>query len=145
MNEAVRPRIAAVATILVVGLTPRCASAPSPAARGVVVVRRTEGYGAAAGPLPSGCRMLASHPSVERTELDLATSDLVGERERAVRAGGNVVVAREEMLVPRRDDDCPAASPITDCPPSEGAWFRVVYQDYACSEDAAGELRRAPR
>lgn len=96
-------------------------------------------------PLPAGCRMVAAHPPDERTELDLATSEFVRERERAAAAGGNVVVAREEMLVPRRDYDCPAASPITDCPPSEGAWLRVAFEDYACSDDAIGELRRPAR
>ena len=121
----------------------RCASAPpSPEAQKVRVVHRREGYGAGNLPLPAGCRLLASHPSVDLTERELALFEFARERERSAASGGNVVLAREEITVPRRDDDCPAASPITDCPPSEGAWFRVTYDDYACSAEAADELSR---
>jgi hypothetical protein len=121
-----------------------CASAPSAAAQGVSVFKKESGYGAKASPLPAGCRMLAAHPGVDQTELDLATTEFRLERERAAAAGANVLIAQEEMIVPRRNYDCPEASPITDCPPSEGAWFRVIYEDYDCSPEALGELRQKP-
>src|SRR5262249_27648729 len=108
------------------------------------VVKSQEGYGAKATPIPAGCKMLAVHPSVDQTELELATTEFRHERERAAATGANVLLSRQEMIVPRRNYDCPEASPITDCPPSEGAWFRVVYEDYACSPDALGELRHKP-
>jgi len=122
-----------------------CATTGSPAANGVMVVRRSEDDGVSPVRLPSGCRLLVAHPAVDRTELDLATTELSRERERAAAAGANVLVAREKAIVPRRDYDCPASSPITDCPPSEGAWFRVEYEDYACPAEALGELRRSRR
>ena len=132
---------AAAATLAIAG---RCASGRSDAAQGVRVFHRREGYGAPTGPLPAGCRQIASHPSVEQTELELAVSEYDKERTRAAAAGGNVVIAKEEVLVPRRNLDCPVALPITDCPPAEGAWFRVVYEDYACSAEAVDELSRPP-
>jgi hypothetical protein len=122
-----------------------CAASLSTAAKGVTVIRRSEGYGASAAPLPSGCRLVGAHAAVDRTELELATTDHSRERERAAAAGANLLIARAEMTIPRRDYDCPAASPITDCPPSEGAWFRVVYEDYACSPEALDELRPPSR
>jgi hypothetical protein len=135
----VRPSLAAAASLLAAAA--RCATTPSPAARGVLVLHAKEGYGAKASPLPAGCRLVGAHPSVDQTERDLAISEFRRERERAASSGANVVLAREEMIVPRRDYDCPASSKITDCPPSEGAWFRVVYEDYACSPDAVDALR----
>ena len=135
------PAAAAAAATLLAG---RCASAQSDPARGVRVVHLREGYGAPTGPLPAGCRQIASHPSVEQTELELAVSEYDKERARTAEAGGNVLIAREEVIVPRRNLDCPVGSPITDCPPAEGAWFRVVYEDYACSAEAVDELSRRP-
>jgi hypothetical protein len=139
---------AGLAALLACATLLGCATAASPAAQAVRVLQK----GAAtpetpAGPLPEGCRLIGANPSVDRTERELATSDFIPERERAAGAGANLVVARSEMLVPRQNYDCPAASPITDCPPSEGAWYRVVYEDYACSPAALDALprRRASR
>ena len=140
---AMRPLAAAAALLSAAAL--HCASAPgSPAAQAVRVLHVDEGGGAIAAPLPDGCRLIAAHPSVQRTERELALSEFESERGRAAAAGANVVLARQEMIVPRQNVDCPVKAPITDCPPSEGAWFRVVYQDYACSADAVAELSRAP-
>jgi len=145
-NRLVFPASVSIAALLGAALlaaTSRCASAPvSPAAQNVRVFHVGEGYGARVVPLPAGCKLLTAHPSVQQTERDLAISEFKSERERAAAAGGNVVFAREEMIVPRQGYDCPARSPITDCPPSEGAWFRVVYEDYTCSADAMTELSR---
>ena len=62
------------------------------------------------------------------------------ERVRAAQAGGNVLLVRSRMIVPRTDYTCPASSPITDCPPLEGSWSQVVFEDYACSGQAIKEL-----
>lgn len=138
------PRLAAAAAaLLITGIG--CASAPaSPAAQAVRVFHVQEGYGAISVPVPGGCRLVAAHPSVQQTERELAISEFKPERERAAAANANVVFARQEMIVPRQNYDCPVKAPITDCPPSEGAWFRVVYEDYACSPEAVAELSRAP-
>ena len=92
--------------------------------------------------MPRGCRLLLAHPPVEMSELRMtgSTDPFHDERIRAAQAGGNVLLVRSRMIVPRMDYNCPAASPITDCPPSEGSWSRVVFEDYACSAEAIKEL-----
>ena len=37
-----------------------------------------------------------------------------------------------------------SASPITDCPPTEGAWYEVVIESYECTPEALRTLN-APR
>jgi hypothetical protein len=93
--------------------------------------------------MPRGCRLLLQHPPVDMSELRMTGSKdpFHAERVRAEQAGGNVLLVRSRMIVPRMDSNCPAASPITDCPPSEGSWHVVVFEDYACSEVAMKELQ----
>ena len=64
------------------------------------------------------------------------------QRERAAAAGANVLLARSRIIASRRDFNCPAASPITDCPPSEGAWFEIVFEDYFCTAEALRDLEK---
>jgi hypothetical protein len=40
--------------------------------------------------------------------------------------------------------ECPGSSPITDCPGSFGAWFRVAIETYACTPDALRKLSKPP-
>ena len=93
-------------------------------------------------PMPEGCRLLFSHPPEFMNELQMTRSKdpFHAERLRVQTAGGNVLLARFRIDVPRQDYDCPAASPITNCPPSEGYWATVVFEDYACSRGAIGSL-----
>ena len=92
--------------------------------------------------MPRGCRLLLQHPPVDMSELRMTGSSdpFHDERVRAAQAGGNVLLVRSRMIVPRMDYNCPAASPITDCPPSEGSWNLVAFEDYACSDEAMKEL-----
>lgn len=92
--------------------------------------------------MPRGCRLVLAHPPVDMSELRMTGSKdpFHAERVRAGQAGGNVLLVRSRMIVPRMDYNCPAASPITDCPPSDGSWSRVVFEDYACSGEAMKEL-----
>jgi len=134
-------RTAAVVLLLVsLPLVAGCASAP-PGKLGVAVF---EGplYGS---PMPDGCRLVLSHPPVDMNELQMTGSKdpFHAERERAAAGGGNVLLVRSELIVSRQDYNCPAASPITNCPPSEGYWARVVFEDYACSREAIGSLQPA--
>jgi hypothetical protein len=92
--------------------------------------------------MPRGCRLLLQHPPVDMSELRMTgpSDPFHDERVRAARTGGNVLLVRSRMIVPRMDYNCPAASPITDCPPSEGSWHLVVFEDFACSAEAMKEL-----
>ena len=92
--------------------------------------------------MPRGCRLLLQHPPVDMSELRMTgpNDPFHDERIRAAQAGGNVLLVRSRMIVPRMDYNCPAASPITDCPPAEGSWHLVAFEDYACSAEAMKEL-----
>jgi hypothetical protein len=96
--------------------------------------------------MPEGCRFLGAKPPVSMTELEMEGQNdpYRAPRNEAASAGANVLVVLSQFTVPRRDFDCPSSSPITDCPPSEGAWFRVVFESYACAPDALQTLDASP-
>jgi hypothetical protein len=80
-------------------------------------------------------------------ELDLEgqKDPFRAQRNEAGAAGANALLVLSEMTISRHDSECPGASPITDCPPSFGAWFRVVLESYACSPEAVQELQSIDR
>jgi hypothetical protein len=71
-------------------------------------------------------------------------SDEAAARNEAASAGANVLLVLSQFTAPRHDFDCPSSSPSTDCPPSEGAWFRVVFESYVSTPDALRELDASP-
>ena len=96
--------------------------------------------------MPEGCRLVATKPSVSMTEIDMEgqKDPFRVERNEAGEAGANALLVLSRMTMSRRDPECPNASPITDCPPSVGAWFRVVIESYACTPDALRTLSTPP-
>jgi hypothetical protein len=54
--------------------------------------------------------------------------------------GGNVLVVLKGLMRSRRDPDCPASSPIRDCPGSSGEWYHVVFETYMCTPEAIRTL-----
>jgi hypothetical protein len=137
MSYVIRPRRAAVVAAAL-SLASACASAP-PDKIGVAVFEAPlEG-----SPMPAGCRLLFSQPPVDMNELQMTGSKdpFHAQRQRAAAAGGNVLLVRSVLIVPRQDYNCPAASPITDCPPSEGYWATVVFEGYTCSRATVDALR----
>jgi hypothetical protein len=99
--------------------------------------------------MPAGCTFVAATPTLARTEFELEGQHdpFREDRNKAGAAGANVLVVRSRMIVPRRDFDCPAASPITDCPATSGAWYDVVIESYTCPDNVAQALaaRTRPR
>jgi hypothetical protein len=93
--------------------------------------------------MPSGCSLLAAKPAVAMPELDLEgqKDPFRGARNEAGAAGANALLVLSAMTISRHDGDCPASSPITDCPPGFGAWFRVVLESYACTPEAIRQLQ----
>ncbi len=95
--------------------------------------------------MPAGCRIASMYPPVDMNERDMTTDKdpYLLQRNRAGAAGANALLVRSRMIAPRQDFNCPAASPITDCPRSVGAWFLVVFEDYSCSTEALATLAKA--
>ena len=88
--------------------------------------------------MPSGCRLLSATPTHSISELDLTgqKDPFRAERNAAAAAGGNALLVLTRMVIPRHDMECPGSSPITDCPPSFGAWYEVKVETYACTQEA---------
>jgi hypothetical protein len=96
--------------------------------------------------MPEGCRRLAAGRKETTTELDLEGQNdpLRQYRNEAGAVGANALLVVKRRIVSRQDSECPTSSPITDCPPSFGAWFEVVIESYACSSEALDALSKLP-
>ena len=96
--------------------------------------------------MPEGCRLVATKPPISMPELDLEgqRDPFRMERNEAGAAGANALLVLSRMTLGRRNMDCPGGSPITDCPGSFGAWFRVATETYACTPDALRKLSTSP-
>ena len=88
--------------------------------------------------MPPGCRLLSTSPTHSVTELDLTgqKDPFRAERNAAAAAGGNALLVLTRTTISRRDMECPGSAPITDCPPSFGAWYDLQVETYACTPDA---------
>ena len=129
---------------LVAALTCGCVTLTSEGAH-VVVYRAPLDAPQALRSMPEGCRLLSSAPPESMTELDLEgqKEPFRARQNEAGARGGNALLVLTRMTMPRHDSDCPVASPITDCPPSFGAWYRVEVESYACPTDALDTLAKA--
>jgi hypothetical protein len=96
--------------------------------------------------MPRGCSLLSSKPPIAMPELDLEgqKDPFRADRNEAGAAGANALLVLSKMTISRHDGECPGSSPITDCPPSFGAWFRVVVESYACTPEALRQLSSIP-
>ena len=119
----------------------------APSATHVSVFRAPLDAPAAQRRMPEGCRLLSKSKPVSMPELDLEgqKDPFRTQRNEAGAAGANALLVLSEMTISRHDSECPGASPITDCPPGFGAWFRVVVESYACSAEAVQELQSIGR
>src|SRR5262245_45986496 len=92
--------------------------------------------------MPEGCVRVTTSPPLAMTELEMQgqKDPYRIERNQAGAAGANVLLVLLKQTVARHDFECPGSSPITDCPPSSGAWFRIVFESYACSQESRQTL-----
>jgi hypothetical protein len=92
--------------------------------------------------MPAGCTLLSSTSPVAMTELEMTGQNdpFREQRDAAAAVGANAILVLSRMTVDRHTFECPSTSPITDCPPSSGAWYRVVIERYACTPDALRAL-----
>jgi hypothetical protein len=130
--------------LVVAALASGCATL-TPAGAGVSVYRGQLDAPAANRSMPVGCELKSSNQPVPMTELDMEgqKDPFRVERNRAGEAGANALLVLSKVTIPRRNPDCPASSPITDCPPSFGAWYQVVVESYSCTADALQKLAEA--
>jgi len=121
-----------------------CATAPRQGG-GVPVYQARLDAAAAQRSMPEGCRLVQTSKQLSMTELDMEgqRDPFHAQRKDAEAAGANALLVLRKQVISRRDPECPGASRITDCPPSFGAWFDVVFESYACSPDALKQLSRA--
>jgi len=96
--------------------------------------------------MPDGCRLLGDPWSLRISELELESQKdpYILERNRTAEAGGNALLVRSTVEIPRRTLDCPGSSRITDCPPQSGAWYRLAFESYQCTADALRTLPAPP-
>ena len=95
--------------------------------------------------MPDGCKVVATKAPVKLTEREMfgQKDPYRVMRNEAGAAGANALLVRSHMIIARRDFDCPAKSPITDCPGSDGAWYEVTFESYSCTSDALLQLMPA--
>src|SRR6476661_3048729 len=131
--------------LLLVMLGCGCATRP-PDISGVPVYQASLDAVAAQRAMPSGCRLVKNTKKTSMTELDMTgqKDPFYVQRRDANRAGGNALLVLSRQVISRHDLECPGASPITDCPPGSGAWFDVVVERYACTQEALRTLGTLP-
>jgi len=151
VHEASWTKRAAVLPSSVIGLAAMlhlcaCTAVLTPEAARVAVYEAPMDGAPAQRSMPEGCRLVTSSPSDTMTELDLEgqKDPLRRYRNDAAAAGANALLMLKRKIVSRQDSECPASSPITDCPPGFGAWFRVVIESYACTPQALDALSKLP-
>ena len=124
----------AVVLILAAG----CTAALTQQGAGVAVYENRE--------MPSGCRLLNAKPAVYMTELEIygQNDPYRVARNEAGAGGANALLVRSQVVVGRRSFDCPASSPITDCPGHSGAQYKVIFESYVCTADALRAINAGP-
>jgi hypothetical protein len=133
-----RPTVSALALVACVS-TPQAAVIPKTG-----VYEATLDTPPAARALPPGCELVHRSKRVSLTEMEMRGQKDPFRAQRApAGAGANVLLVLSKQVISRHDPECPGASPITDCPPSSGAWFDVVFEQYRCSSEALQQLSRS--
>jgi hypothetical protein len=129
-------------------LTPSGTPSGTPGGAGVSVYQAPLDTFPAQRSMPGDCRLVATKPPATVTELDLEgqKDPFRQDRNDASAAGANALLVLKRMIVGRRDSECTVGLRITDCPPSFGAWYRVVIESYACPPEElnALSLRQTP-
>jgi hypothetical protein len=98
-----------------------------------------------ASTMPAGCRLIGETAPQTMSEADLDASGAFSrERVAAAASGANVLLRVEQLIAPRSDFDCAAAQPISDCPQTLGAWYRVTLRSYDCDDAARTTLATPP-
>jgi hypothetical protein len=65
-------------------------------------------------------------------------------RRETAEKGGNVLLVLSERTVTRPNLDCPSGDTSPDCLRRGQSWFRVSFEQYACTPESARELAELP-
>ena len=125
-----------------------CASSRG-AGPGVAVYEADAKLAPAARRLPDGCRLLGTSGPLEQMESERAMEDPYRkQRLETAQRGGNVLLVLSQRTVTRPNLDCPSGDTSPGCLASGKSWFRVSFEEYACSAEARknlAELKPAAR
>ena len=138
-------RVERMMLVLLMGSALACASAPREKRPSVDVYEADMASPAAARRLPEGCRLLASSGPVDQMESERAMDDpYKGQRRETLQKGGNVLLVLSERTVTRPNLDCPSGDTSADCLRQGQSWYRVKFEEYSCSPEAARDLADRP-
>ena len=127
-------RVARNTFVLLVALAAGCASAPREARPAVRVYEADMASPPAARRLPPACRLLGSSGPVDQMESERAMDDpYKRQRRETADKGGNVLLVLSERTVTRPNLDCPSGDASPDCLRLGQSWYRVQFEQYACS------------
>ena len=142
-------RIERITFVLLVACGVACASAPRQMRSSVEVYEADMASPPAARRLPEACRLLAASEPVDQMESERAVNDpYKRQRRETAQKGGNVLLVLSELTVTRPNLDCPSGDTSADCLRRGQSWYRVKFEQYACTREAArelAELRPEPR
>lgn len=132
-------------SLLVVASVGCASTARSPKGPAVAVyeadARQPEGERA----MPEGCRVIGTSGSIDQMESERASGDPYRKQRReTAERGGNVLLALSETVVNRPTTDCPSNDTSPDCLKSGQSWYRVRFEEYACTPEATSRLATLP-
>jgi hypothetical protein len=134
-------RVERITLVLLVCSAVACASARSEKRPAVDVYEADMASPPAARRLPGGCRLLAASGTVDQMESERAMDDpYKRQRSETLQKGGNVLLVLSERTVTRPNLDCPSGDMSADCLRRGQSWYRVKFEEYACTPEAAREL-----
>jgi hypothetical protein len=95
--------------------------------------------------MPEGCRVIGTSGPIDQMEGERASGDPYQQQRRETsERGGNVLLALSETVVNRPTTDCPSNDTSPDCLKSGQSWYRVRFEEYACSPEAVSQLAALP-
>ena len=118
-----------------------CVSARRGATPSVAVYEADPASAPAASRLPEGCRLLGTSGPRDQMESERAMDDpYKRERRETAEKGGDVLLVLSERTVTRPNLECPSGDTSADCLRRGQSWYRVTFEQYACTPDAARDL-----
>jgi hypothetical protein len=134
-------RVERIAVVLLIACAFACASAPRQERPSVDVYETDMTSPPASRRMPEACRLVGSSGPVDQMESERVMDDpYKQQRRQTAQIGGNVLLVLSERTVTRPNLDCPSGDTSADCLRRGQSWYRVRFEQYACSPEAAQDL-----